>query len=164
MTDSEYDRIVRRMIEAAGHLTQSFGIGRALGQIFAYLYFSNGPRSLDDITDALAISKGSVSIGVRQLEQWEALEKVWVKGDRKDYYRATTAFGRIAKNAMAELVGTKMSSSAGLIAEAEKEVMERSPTETNDVKFVRERLRRLRAFQGKAQGMWENFVLKMLLK
>ena len=39
MTKEEYDQIVKRMVEAAGHTTQSFGMGRVLGQIFAQLYF-----------------------------------------------------------------------------------------------------------------------------
>jgi len=66
----------------------------------------------------LGISKGSASIGVRQLEQWAAVEKIWVKGDRKDYYQANDAFGRIVRNAMFDLAGERMENSAGLLSES----------------------------------------------
>ena len=164
---NKQEKIVRRMIEAAGHTTQSLGVGRVLGQIFAYLYFSQEPKSLDDLTTALGISKGSASMGVRQLEQWRALEKVWIKGDRKDYYRAGDAFGKIIKNAIADLAGKKMESSSVLLEEAEGEM--KSKTGKNgklsvEDRFVKERIDRIRTFQKKAKGMWEGAVLKTLLK
>ena len=167
MNRSEYDQIAGRMIEAAGHLTQSFGIGRVLGQIYAYLYFSPEPRSLNDLTRDLGISKGSASMGVRQLEQWGALTKVWVKGDRKDYYRAEDRFGRIIKNAVKDLAGKRMERSAALLDEVEGELTPTpaaSRTGSDDDEFVKGQIRKMRAFQKKAQGLWDGALLKMLLK
>lgn len=165
MTD--HDDIVRRMVEAAGHTTQSLGVGRVLGQIFAYLYFSREPQSLDHLTAALGISKGSVSMGVRQLEQWGALEKVWIKGDRKDYYRAKDTFGKIIKNAILDLAGKRIDSSSTLLNEVEADlkcgVKENKSLSAEDT-FIRERIENIRAFQKKAQGMWDSVILKMLLK
>ena len=94
--------VVRRFIEDAGNASQSLGVGRVLGQIYAYLYFSASPRCLADLQNVLGISKGSASICVRQLEQWGAVRKIWVKGDRKDYYEANDWFGQILKNAAPE--------------------------------------------------------------
>jgi DNA-binding transcriptional regulator GbsR (MarR family) len=89
--------ITRRFIEDAGNTTQALGVGRVIGQIFAYLYFSEESRTLDDMKGALGISKGSASMGVRQLEQWGAVQRVWVKGDRKDFYTANDYFGQIVR-------------------------------------------------------------------
>lgn len=166
MTTADYDRIVRRMVEAAGHTTQSLGIGRVMGQIFAYLYLSRDPRSLDDLTTALGISKGSASMGVRQLEQWGALEKVWVKGDRKDYYRARDAFGKILKNVVRDLAGKRIESSAALLKEVEADLKQRTlkgKKPSGEDQFIRERIERIRAFQNKAQGMWDSVIIKLLL-
>lgn len=167
MTTSEYDRIVRRLVEAAGHASQSLGIGRVMGQIFAYLYLSRDPRSLDDLTSALGISKGSASMCVRQLEQWGALEKVWVKGDRKDYYRAKDAFGKIIKNVIRDLAGKRIESSAVLLSEVEEILRkkgQRSDKASNDDEFIKERIAKIKTFQNKAQGMWDGVILQMLLK
>ena len=44
---------------------------------------------LGKISAMLGISKGSVSMGTRQLATWGAIRKVWIPGDRRDYYEAT---------------------------------------------------------------------------
>src|SRR5436309_1683950 len=82
----------RKFVEAGGHTTQSFGLGRIMGQIYAVLYLSPTPMCLDDIAKELGVSKASVSTTVRQLERWAAVKRVWVHGDRKDYYEAETDF------------------------------------------------------------------------
>ena len=155
------------MVEAAGHATQSMGVGRVLGQIFAWLYFSPEPQSLDDLTSALGISKGSASMGVRQLEQWNALEKVWVKGSRKDFYRTGDYFGRIVKSAALDLVGKRMETSSGILKEAGAE-LEQKMRDGGDLseedRFLRDRIGKMVQFQEKAQCMWNSAILQMLLK
>jgi len=167
MSQSECDRIARRMVEAMGHATQSFGVGRVLGQIFAHLYFSREPQSLDDMTAALGISKGSASMGVRQLEAWGAVEKIWVKGDRKDYYQAKDAFGRIIKNALVDLAGKKMETSAILLDEVETHLKKKGGNEgklSEEDSFIMERVEKIQAFQKKTQEMWNSAILQMLLR
>lgn len=155
------NHIEQRMIEAAGHATQSLGVGRVLGQIFAYLYLSPEPRTLNDLTSELGISKGSASMGVRQLEQWGALEKIWVKGDRKDYYRAKDNFGKMIKNAILDLAGKRIQDYSALLNEIESELAESKGP--ND-RFLQERIRKLRSFENRTQNLWNGIILKMLLK
>ena len=112
-------KVIRRFIEEAGTSTQSLGLGRNVGQIYAYLYFSPEPRNLGDMQDALGISKGSASMSVRQLEQWDAVRRVWIKGDRKDYWEASDWFGRILKRALFDTIAQKMSVYTDLIDNAE---------------------------------------------
>src|SRR6266478_4445136 len=89
---ADWPAVRRKFIEAGGSTTQSFGLGRILGQIYALLYLSAKPLCLDDIVRELSVSKASVSTTVRQLERWSAVKRVWVQGDRKDYYEAETDF------------------------------------------------------------------------
>lgn len=159
--------IVHRFIQDAGNLTQSLGLGRILGQIFAYLYFSPEPRAVTDICRRLGISKGSVSMTVRQLEQWGAVQRVWVKGDRKDYYEATDWLGRIIRNAMQDIVGKRIESYAGLIAEAEQQLNGKgsaSHATDPESEFLRRRIAHLRVFQKKASSLWNNPLVQMLVK
>jgi DNA-binding transcriptional regulator GbsR (MarR family) len=121
MTPSD-DPLIRRFIEEAGNTTQTLGVGRVIGQIYAYLYFSEPPRTLDDMKETLGISKGSASMGVRQLEQWGAVQRIWVKGDRKDYYTANDYFGRIVRNIMSDLMGKRLASLAQSLDAAENEL------------------------------------------
>jgi len=157
--------VVRRFIEDAGNLTQSFGLGRVIGQLYAYLYFSPRPRKLDDMQAALGISKGSASTVVRQLEQWGAARRVWVKGDRKDFYEANDWFGRILRNAVADIVGRKLAAYGSLLNGVESAVSDVRLSEGDgDEAFIRDRVEHLRVFQTRAQKLWSNPVVQRLLK
>ena len=160
---SELSTVVRRFIEEAGNLTQSFGGGRALGQIYAYLYFSSVPRNLGDMQKALGISKGSASMVVRQLEQWGAVRKVWVRGDRRDYYDAEDWLGRIVTNALRDLIGKRLSSYSRLLSEMESEMLA-LPLPDGEGAFLRNRMDRLRKFQSRAEKVWNHSLVRQLLK
>jgi len=157
----------RRFIEAAGQMTQTLGVGRALGQVFSHIFFSRSPQSLDDLTRSLGISKGSASMTVRQLEQWGALRKVWIKGERKDYYEALDHFGRVIRRALLDVIGRKMETGDHVLEEAEEEMKKAASESANNVAewtFIRERVGKIRAFRGRAQRLWDSSILKMLLK
>ncbi len=78
----------QEMIEIGGRLSQVLGVPRSVGQIYGLLYFSSKPLSLSDLSNMLGISKASTSTGTRQLATWGAIRKVWIPGERKDYYEA----------------------------------------------------------------------------
>ena len=113
--------------------------------------------------EALAISKGSASTAVRQLEQWGAVRKVWVKGDRKDYYGASDWFGKIIKNAIFDTVGKKMSSYSSLLEDVESD-LGRIKTDDPEGRFIRDRIATLRSFHKKAQKIWSKPIIRKLLK
>ena len=75
-------------IEAVGQFSSSLGLSKVAGQLYGILYLSSNPVSLDEMVEILNISKGNVSVNIRELEKWGAARKVWVKGSRKDHYEA----------------------------------------------------------------------------
>jgi DNA-binding transcriptional regulator GbsR (MarR family) len=155
--------IVRRFIEDAGNLTQALGVGRVLGQIYAYLYFSPEPRNLGDMQRCLGISKGSASTGVRQLEQWGAVRKVWIRGDRKDYYEANDWLGRILKNAFADTAGKKLAAYSFLLDEVQGD-LDHLASANGQGEFIKARIEHLRLFSARAHQFWNNPFLQTLLK
>jgi len=161
-TSSSLDAVVQRFIEDAGRLTQSLGFGRVIGQIYAFLYFSRRPRCLSDLEHGLGISKGSASMGVRQLEQWSAVSKVWIKGDRKDYYEANDWFGQILKNALVDTIGKKMTASTALVGALESEVAA-LPNGDGDRAFILDRIEHVKQFNNKVYKLWNSPTMKMLL-
>lgn len=106
------------IIESAGRTTQGFGLGRIIGQLYALLFFSPHPMSLDDMAEGLRVSKGSVSTNIRELEKWGAVRRVWVKGDRKDYYEAEVELLRVLKDGIIPLFARKLNSSLPAVAES----------------------------------------------
>ena len=75
-----------RFIEKVGQHFESEGMSRIGGRILGYLLLQKDPRSLDEIADALHVSKASISSNTRFLEGYGLLERVTLPGDRRDYY------------------------------------------------------------------------------
>jgi len=92
--------VERDFVTLAGELGLSLGLNRTVGQIYGVLYLSERHLSLDEIVGRLGISKGSVSLNIRELERWGAVRKIWVPGTRKDYYEACTDLAGILYDRM----------------------------------------------------------------
>ncbi|MDQ0298190.1 DNA-binding transcriptional regulator GbsR (MarR family) [Salibacterium salarium] len=94
---TEWDKLeeARDVMESA--IAQSmviYGVTPSVGRIYGILYFANEPLSIDDITVQVAMSKASVSNGLRELIETEMVTKVWKKGERKDHFIAEKDFLR----------------------------------------------------------------------
>jgi len=155
--------VVKRCISDAGNLAQALGLGKVVGQIYAYLYFSQEPRGLADMQSALGISKGSASMCVRQLEQWGAVRKIGVTGDRRDYYTANDWFGKVLKNVLTDVIAKRFADRELFYAEIENDLGNVS-SDADQVTFIRERLDHIRRFDGKTRQMWNNPLLQRFLK
>ena len=127
-----------RLIERIGNTCSKFGLNHFIAQLFAVLYLSKEPLSLDDLTQRLKVSKGNVSINIRVLEGWGAVRRIWIKGSRKDYYEAETNIKKVfadrlkssLRNRISELseMGEEfkeiISSANGGMSEEDKELLE----------------------------------------
>lgn len=162
---AELQQLRERFIERGGQITQSIGIGRVIGQVFAHVYFSPEPQTLDDMTRELEISKGAASMSVRQLEQWGALKQVWIKGERKDYFEASDDFGRIIRRALLDLIGRRMQVTDSLLEDGETYLEKRRNGEKDpEGVFLQKRIKKLRHFRDRAQHIWDSSVIRLLLK
>ena len=147
-------------------MSQQLGAGRVIGQVYAHVYFSKDPQTLDDFVKALSISKGSASMCVRQLEHWGALHRVWVKGDRKDHYEAATRFGVIIRKVLFEVVGRTLENSQHLIDDANTILHDTHARKNDDedLRFVRERVNLIRHFRDRSKKNWDSVIVKLLMK
>ena len=163
----QLDDIRQQFIETAGNTTQSLGHGRTLGQIFGFLYLSQKPQTLDNFTSQLGVSKGGASMAIRQLEQWGAVKRVWIKGDRKDYYEACDDFGSIVRKAAIDTVGSRMRTLDEVICGLDqrlKELKADNQDEKQQLKYYQRRLRTLAVFRDRAKWIWDRSILKLLIK
>jgi DNA-binding transcriptional regulator GbsR (MarR family) len=97
------------LIQTRQHLTQGlsrvsnfWGFPKAMGAIYATLYLSPEPLSLDDLVKQVGVTKGAVSTNVRMLERLGMVHKQVKIGERKDYYEAETDFWKIARGILKE--------------------------------------------------------------
>jgi len=71
-----------------------YGVSPSVGRIYSVLFFTKTPMTLKEIQDHVAMSKASVSNGVRELMDTEMVSKIWKKGQRQDHYIAEKDFFR----------------------------------------------------------------------
>ena len=83
------------LIEKVNKFCREFGLNNIMAQLYAILYFSKKPLSLDDMVERLKISKGSASVNIRILERDDIVRRIWVKGSRKDYYEAEIDISKV---------------------------------------------------------------------
>lgn len=90
------DRTTAIFVDGVGAGAAPSGLVSQLqGRIFAVLYLSPEPMSLDDIAAALQQSKSNISTTMRGLVEWHLVRRVPVAGSRKDHYEAATDFWRV---------------------------------------------------------------------
>lgn len=80
-----------------GEMGSRWGFNRTVAQILALLVISPDALPADDIAEALHISRGNVSMGVKELQSWRLLRVVRVPGDRKDYYTVVGSIWDMAR-------------------------------------------------------------------
>jgi DNA-binding transcriptional regulator GbsR (MarR family) len=139
-----YERARDEFIKSVERMgTQIAGAAGLPRRISAFLMFTPRPVSLDELCERLGVAKSGVSVNVRMLENSGLVRKVWVKGERKDFYEADFR--------IAELYANSFDKMADLGARAVFESIENSlrtldgevaPENRVDAAAARERLAR----------------------
>ncbi len=88
------------MLDGLGQLASYFGYNKVMGKMYGALLLNPGPMSLDDLMAHLDISKASVSMNMRTLENMGIVREVWVRGDRRKYYEAESDLWRVLTNVL----------------------------------------------------------------
>lgn len=77
-----------RFIESWGSMGILWGINRSMARIHAYLLVCEEPVDSETISDDLNISRGNVSMCLKELRTWGVIRRVNQSGDRRDYFEA----------------------------------------------------------------------------
>jgi HTH-type transcriptional regulator, glycine betaine synthesis regulator len=79
-----------------------WGFKRNMGRIWGVLYLSPDPLSAEELRHALKLSSGAVSMMLSELSRWGVVRKVWVQGERKDFYTAEVQLWRMISRVLGE--------------------------------------------------------------
>ena len=99
-SDPHLHAVSDSMLDGLGKLADYFGYNRVLGKMYGALLLSPAPLSLDELMIRLDISKASVSMNMRMLENMGLAREVWVRGDRRKYYEAESDLWRALTNVL----------------------------------------------------------------
>ncbi|ALS97437.1 GbsR/MarR family transcriptional regulator [Lacimicrobium alkaliphilum] len=85
-----------------GEMGSRWGFNRTVGQMYALLVVSEQPLSANDIAESLSISRGNVSMGLKELQSWQLVKVSHQPGDRKEYFKALGSIWDMAKKVIEE--------------------------------------------------------------
>jgi DNA-binding transcriptional regulator GbsR (MarR family) len=133
-------------IDTCGRIAEFWGFTRTMGRAFGLLYLSPDPLPQTAIQARLGISAGSASMTLAALQRWGVVHKVWVRGERREHYRAETDFWKMISGVLNERERREIAAALELVAQAEEEARgarRAAAVQRGEVDFTLRRLRRL---------------------
>ena len=154
-----------RLVEAGGRTSQDLGLGRIVGQVLVYLYLQPAECSLDVLEKKLGLSKASVSVAARQLETLGLVKRVWVKGERKKYYRSAENIASALQQGLLSFIrqkvdyfGKELEVSMGLLDTATEDL------EILELEFLKQRVSRASKLQKRLDKVLGNPLVRLLTR
>jgi DNA-binding transcriptional regulator GbsR (MarR family) len=83
---STLDETKERFILHWGEMGSLWGINRTMAQVHALLFISPEPLCANEIMEALQISRGNVSMALRELIAWGIASRMHIMGERREFY------------------------------------------------------------------------------
>jgi len=87
-------------INSVGDVIDFWGFKRNLGRVWALLYLYNQPLSASEVREALTLSKGGVSMLLKDLEHWKVVLRVREPGEVAWRYKAETDVIKMARRVL----------------------------------------------------------------
>lgn len=75
-------------VESWGSMGALWGINRSMARIHALLLATREPLGLEEITEALDMSRGNASMCLKELRHWGVIRRIHLTGERRDFYIA----------------------------------------------------------------------------
>ena len=136
------------MIEFFVRLAHMLGAPKSVGEIYGLLFVSLEPLSFDDIMGRLAISKGSVSQGLKVLRALGAARTAYVPGDRRDRFVAETELRKLMSGLLREQIAPHLASGEERLSRIGK-MINTVPADKRDE--FKHRVGKLKAWHSKAR-------------
>jgi DNA-binding transcriptional regulator GbsR (MarR family) len=133
--------------EGLSQISRFWGFPKGMGAIFAVLYLSPLPLSLDEIVQQTGLTKGAISTEVRTLARMGLVHRSSKLADRKDYYEAESDFYKSIRSILKERQNSEFDSAIRSVQETLKELESGSVSGNEaEVQFVYERIKALQEF------------------
>ncbi len=127
-----------------GRLIEFWGFKRNMGRVWATLYLSPEPLAAKDLQETLQLSTGAVSMTLAELARWGVVKKVWVPGERRDYFSAEVQLWKMISRVMAEREGGEIANAIDAceqaLASLEPHLASRDPEERRRAELQKTRI------------------------
>jgi DNA-binding transcriptional regulator GbsR (MarR family) len=134
-------------VDGMGRIADFWGVGRVMGRLWGVLYLSQAPRTMDELGQAVGVTKGHVSTNLRALERLHLIERHALLGERSERYTAETDFWRFVQRVMREREQKELEHAIGSVERSLRALdAERGRMSADEYRFLRERLRNIHRF------------------
>ena len=137
--------IKKDFTEGLSQISRFWGFPKGMGAIFAVLYLSPTPLSLDQIVRETGLTKGAVSTEIRALARMGLVHRSTKLGDRKDYYMAESDFYATVRSILKERQNSEFDRAVRSVKDT-LTAMEENWVENEEWNFVYERVQALQEF------------------
>ncbi len=137
--------IKKDFTEGLSQISRFWGFPKGMGAIFAVLYLSPTPLSLDEIVSETGLTKGAISTEIRALARMGLVHRSTKLGDRKDYYTAETDFYAAIRSILQERQSSEFDRAVRSVKETLAR-MDENWVEDDEWKFTYERVQALQSF------------------
>jgi DNA-binding transcriptional regulator GbsR (MarR family) len=138
-------KIKKDFTEGLSQISRFWGFPKGMGAIFAVLYLSPTPRSLDEIVQETGLTKGAISTEIRALARMGLVHRSSRLADRKDYYEAEADFYAAIRSILKERQNNEFDRAVRSVKET-LGTMEENWVENEEWNFVYERVQALQNF------------------
>jgi DNA-binding transcriptional regulator GbsR (MarR family) len=133
--------------DVVGRLIEFWGFKRNMGRVWTVLYLSPDPLSAEDLRHALQLSSGAVSMTLSELSRWGVVRRVWIQGERKDFYTAEVQLWRMISRVFNEREKSEVTAAIESFEEALEKLDRIRKTSTDETTRARADLQHERISQ-----------------
>ncbi len=145
--NKELIQIKQSFSEGLSQISHFWGFPKGVGALFAVLYTSSTPLSLDELVEQSGLTKGAVSTDMRALARLGLVHRRSKLGDRKDYYEVETDFYKAIRSILGERQNREFDSAVRSVRETlEKLKTTKGSVDEAERKFLLERVQALQDF------------------
>lgn len=137
--------IKKDFTQGLSQISRFWGFPKGMGALFAALYLSPTPLSLDEIVQQTGLTKGAVSTEIRALARMGLVHRSTKLGDRKDYYEAETDLYAAVRSLLKERQNSEFDRALRSVKDT-LEALEENWVEDEEWQFVYERVKALQEF------------------
>ncbi|WP_448564884.1 GbsR/MarR family transcriptional regulator [Thalassotalea ganghwensis] len=93
---------VEAFVLHCGEMGSRWGFNRTVGQMYGLLTISEQALTANQLSELLNISRGNVSMGIKELQSWRLIQVQHKPGDRKEYYSPAGSIWEMANRIFEE--------------------------------------------------------------
>jgi DNA-binding transcriptional regulator GbsR (MarR family) len=121
-----------------GEMGSKWGFNRTVGQIYALLVVSDKSLNANQIGEALNVSRGNISMGIKELQSWQLINVSHVPKDRKEYYSPKGSIWDMANRVFEERRKREVDPTLSLLRDLQLD----TPTDESEV-YAQEKMREI---------------------